>query len=110
MPICRTAEGARAFARTIRHDVAPRIALNGLFDFKPGLILTCVPEVKGLEFDLIVLPDVNDGTYAKTTDSRRALYVAVTRTTHRLTLAAPGALTPLLYGFVSGQVEPFVQS
>ncbi len=94
--VCRTAEGARAFARTVRHEVSPRIALDGLFDFKPGLILTCVPEVKGLEFDLVVVPDATATTYTETGDARRALYVGVTRTTHRLTLAAPGLMTRLL--------------
>lgn len=58
--------------------------------------MTCAAEVKGLEFDLIVLPDANEGPYAETTDSRRALYVAVTRTTHQLSLAAPGQLTHLV--------------
>lgn len=94
--ICRTAEGARAFARTVRHEVTPRIALDGLFDFKPGLILTCVAEVKGLEFDLIIVPDATAATFPETGDSRRALYVGVTRTTHRLTLGAPGTLTRLI--------------
>lgn len=94
--ICRTAEGARAFARSVRHDVTPRIALDGLFDFKPGLILTCVPEVKGLEFDLVIVPDATATTFPETGDSRRALYVGVTRTTHRLTLAAPGTMTRLV--------------
>jgi DNA helicase IV len=94
--ICRTAEGARAFARGVRHQVTPRLALDGLFDFKPGLILTCVAEVKGLEFDLIIVPDATASTFPDTGDSRRALYVGVTRTTHRLTLGAPGALSPLI--------------
>jgi len=94
--ICRTAEGAKAFARTVRHEVTPRIALDGLFDFKPGLILTCVAEVKGLEFDLIVVPDATATTFTESGDSRRALYVGVTRTTHRLTLASPGVLTRLV--------------
>ena len=94
--ICRTAEAARAFARAVRHEVTPRLALDGLFDFKPGLILTCVAEVKGLEFDLVIVPDATASSFPETTDSRRALYVGVTRTTHRLTLASPGALTQLV--------------
>ena len=33
--ICRTAEGARAFARTIRHDVAPRPKLTPFYACRP---------------------------------------------------------------------------
>ncbi len=94
--ICRTAEGAAAFAKAVRHDVSVKMALGGLFDFKPGITVTCVPEVKGLEFDLVVLPDASAVVYPETNEARRALYVAVTRTTHRLTVSTVGAVSSLL--------------
>jgi DNA helicase-2/ATP-dependent DNA helicase PcrA len=73
-----------------------RLALEGAFDFRPGVTVTCVQEVKGLEFDCVVVPDAQADTYPITAQSRRSLYVAVTRATHHLGLAAAGSWTPLL--------------
>jgi hypothetical protein len=94
--ICRTEEGARGFARTLAHGLTLRLALHGDFDFRPGVTVTCVQEVKGLEFDCVVLPDAQGDVYPVTAQTRRSLYVAVTRATHHLGLAAAGAWSPLL--------------
>jgi DNA helicase II / ATP-dependent DNA helicase PcrA len=55
-----------------------------------------VPEVKGLEFDIVILPDASANTYPDTPEARRTMYVAVTRATHRLALTSPGLWSPLL--------------
>jgi DNA helicase II / ATP-dependent DNA helicase PcrA len=94
--ICRTADAARAFARVLRHGPPPKLALEGRFDFRPGVTVSCVQEVKGLEFDYVVVPDASWATYPDTAESRRSLYVAVTRATHRLVLASTGSWTPLV--------------
>ncbi len=88
--ICRSDVTARNFARTLNHAVTVRLALDGDFDFTPGVTITSVQEVKGLEFDCVVVPDAQASTYPATAPSRRALYVAVTRATHHLGLAAVG--------------------
>ena len=62
----------------------------------PGIIVSTIHRVKGLEFDLVVVADATSATFPETIDARRALYVGVTRTTHRLTLAAPGEVTKLV--------------
>ena len=58
--------------------------------------MTCVAEVKGLEFDHVVLPDVAAGRYADTPEARRALYVAATRASSQLVLSAAGQPSPLI--------------
>jgi DNA helicase-2/ATP-dependent DNA helicase PcrA len=58
--------------------------------------VTCVPEVKGLEFDYVVLPDVAAGRYADTPEARRALYVAATRASTQLVLACSSTPSPLV--------------
>ena len=58
--------------------------------------MTTVDQVKGLEFDTVVLPDATAATYPDEPASRRALYVAVTRTRHQLVVASVGPRTPLL--------------
>lgn len=91
--ICRTHALARAFAQTLRRALEVQLGIFGDFDFQPGLVVTSVPEVKGLEFDYVFVPDADAGVYPDTADSRRSLYVALTRATHRLVLgcAAPRA-------------------
>ncbi|WNG19854.1 ATP-binding domain-containing protein [Cystobacter fuscus] len=94
--ICRSPEAARTFAQALRHGPPARLALAGQFEFRPGLTVTCVQEIKGLEFDYVLIPDATASTYPDTPESRRALYVAVTRATHRLGLGSAGAWSPLL--------------
>ena len=94
--VCRADSGARALYQQLIRGVACRLALKGELDFKPGITVTCVAEVKGLEFDYVVVPDADARTYSLSPDSQRALYVAVTRATHRLVLAAAGEWSPLV--------------
>ncbi len=93
--ICRTPEAAKRVQQRLR-GIDTTLALNGDFPFKPGIVVTCVQEIKGLEFDLVVLPDAAATTWANTQDSRRGLYTAMTRASHRLVLAYAGAKSPLL--------------
>lgn len=94
--VTRASEAAKNLARTLSHGVALRLALNGDFEFRAGITITSVPEVKGLEFDYVIIPDADSRTYGSTPDARRALYVGVTRATHRLGLVASGNPSPLL--------------
>jgi DNA helicase IV len=61
--------------------------------------VTTVDQVRGLEFDTVIVPDATADAYPDDPAARRALYVAVTRTRHQLVLAAAGKGTPLLQGF-----------
>ena len=94
--ICRTPDAARSLARDLRHGLDVRLALEGRFRFGPGVDVTCVQEVKGLEFDVAILPDVSPLAYPDTAEARRALYVAATRATSQLLLATVGRFSPLL--------------
>ncbi len=94
--IARTNEAAKGIERWLQHGVVVRIAADGDFSFRPGATVTSVPEVKGLEFDYVVVPDASASTYPATQDARRSLYVAVTRATFRLALASAGPFSPLL--------------
>jgi superfamily I DNA/RNA helicase len=94
--IARTPEAARSLSRSLHHGLSFKLALDGRFDFKPGLVLTSVSEVKGLEFDHVLVFDVTAESYPDTLESRRALYVAVTRATHQLALLAAGRGSPLI--------------
>ncbi|HTO98187.1 MAG TPA: ATP-binding domain-containing protein [Myxococcales bacterium] len=94
--ICRTPQAALQLARLVKMALPANLALEGSFTFGPGAQVTCVPEVKGLEFDHVVVPDAGAGRYADTAEARRALYVAATRASSQLVLAAAGTPSPLI--------------
>ena len=63
--------------------------------FITGIVITSAHMAKGLEFDEVIIPQVNDKNFHTEID-RSMLYVAVTRAMHRLTLTYYGNITPLL--------------
>jgi DNA helicase II / ATP-dependent DNA helicase PcrA len=66
------------------------------FRFEPGVDLTDVSQVKGLEFDYVVMVDVNAVTYPDTVEARHLLHIGVTRAAHQLWLIATAEPSPLL--------------
>jgi DNA helicase-2/ATP-dependent DNA helicase PcrA len=67
------------------------------FTFRPGVDVTDVRQVKGLEYDYVVLVDVNSTTYGKDDESRHLLHIGATRAAHQLwiiTTAEPSPLIP----------------
>jgi ATP-dependent DNA helicase UvrD/PcrA len=66
------------------------------FSFAPGIEVTDVMQVKGLEFDYVVLLDVDQATYPDDTASRYLLHIAATRAAHQLLLVACRTPSPLL--------------
>jgi ATP-dependent DNA helicase UvrD/PcrA len=87
---------ARSFHRLLADLPEARLALDGRFTFRPGVDVTDVDGVKGLEFDYVVVPDASARAYPDTDEARRRLHVAVTRAAHQLWIAAPGTPSPLL--------------
>ena len=61
-----------------------------------GVFLITLDLVKGLEFDGVILPDADRGTYPEDIMARHRLYTAVSRATKRLSILADGDLTELL--------------
>jgi ATP-dependent DNA helicase UvrD/PcrA len=94
--LAHDAAAARALHEILARALPARLVLEGEFSFGPGLEVTEVAEVKGLEFDYVVLPDVGARTYPDTLESRRRLHVAITRASQQAWLLAVGAESPLL--------------
>ena len=94
--IARSRAAAERLAADLARSVPLRLALDGDFVFRPGVQVTCVEEVKGLEFDQVVVPDADASSYDDSPGARRALYVACTRATHHLLVCSLGRRTPLL--------------
>ena len=94
--ICRSPAAAERMAKLLGRGLEARLARDGDFRFAAPVEVTCVKEVKGLEFDYVIVPDATSQSYPQDSPARRALYVAVTRTSQQLVLAAAGNWTPLL--------------
>jgi DNA helicase-2/ATP-dependent DNA helicase PcrA len=94
--IAREDERARKLHDTLRHQLPVRLVLDGRFSFQPGIDITAVPQVKGLEFDYVVIPDATPNVYPDDPVSRRMLHVAATRAVHQLWVVAVGQRSSLL--------------
>lgn len=66
------------------------------FSFSPGIDITDVRQVKGLEFDYVVILDPTRQNYPVTTPSRHLLHIAATRAAFQLWLMCAGERSPLL--------------
>jgi len=96
--LARHAEQARATYEALIHAEVPtlRLVADQDFSFVAGIDVTDVRQSKGLEFDIVILLDVNDASYPPSDDARRLLHVAMTRAAHQLWVTYVGAPSPLL--------------
>lgn len=65
------------------------------FTWEPGFDVTDVRSTKGLEFDEVVLVDVNAPSYPDNAQGRHALYVGATRAAHQLWCLASDKPSPV---------------
>jgi DNA helicase II / ATP-dependent DNA helicase PcrA len=94
--VCRSPSTARRLAAALRSEIPVRLVFDGRFLSRGPAQATIVDEVKGLEFDFVLIPDATQIHYPDSPAARRALYVAMTRARHQVVFAAVGAPTPLL--------------
>lgn len=94
--ICREAKTAIDCHAVLSAAMDVRLVLDGTFSFLPGVEVTTLSQVKGLEFHYVVLPDVTADTYPVTAEAARQLYVALTRTSAQAWLMHLGLPSPLL--------------
>ncbi len=94
--ICENEENARHFYEALSGNLDVRLVIDGEFSFKPGIDITYVSQVKGLEFDYVVLPDVNIGVYPNTPVARKSLHIAITRAVHQLWVISVGKKSDIL--------------
>jgi DNA helicase-2/ATP-dependent DNA helicase PcrA len=66
------------------------------FTFRPGIDVTDVRQVKGLEFDYVVMLDVNATSYGADDESRHLFHIAATRAAHQLWLVVTGQPSALI--------------
>jgi DNA helicase II / ATP-dependent DNA helicase PcrA len=96
--IARYPEQARGYAAALTTAEVPgvRLVANQEFSFRAGIEVTDVTQVKGLEFDYVILLDVAAANYPDTLESRHLLYIAATRAAHQLWLISVGSPSLIL--------------
>lgn len=73
-----------------------RLVADQDFTFTPGIDVTDIKQVKGLEFDYVILLDVDSEHYPDNNYSRYLLHIGSTRAAHQLWLMNCGAPSPIL--------------
>jgi DNA helicase II / ATP-dependent DNA helicase PcrA len=94
--VARTPDSARRVHGALTQSLRATLVLEGEFEFGPGIHVSDVSQVKGLEFDYVVLPDVSSNHYPDQDESRRALHVASTRAVYQLCVLSSGKRSGLL--------------
>lgn len=94
--ICHDVDLAREAFIRLNFLPRSRLVIDGEFTFRPGIDFTDVNQVKGLEFDYIIVPDANEGAYPEDSLARRRLHVAVTRAIHQAWIVTGGKPSSIL--------------
>jgi DNA helicase II / ATP-dependent DNA helicase PcrA len=75
-----------------------RLGHRDQFSFEPGVLVTNIHQVKGLEFDSVALVEPDEENYpAKREESRNMIYVGITRTQEDLLLATIRPYSSVLF-------------
>lgn len=95
--ICKTAKDANKLYDIFDNEYKEKCYLmNEQYDnFRPGLIVTNSYLVKGLEFDHVIIPEVNNDKY-KTERDRQILYISGTRALHNLDILTYGNISDFI--------------
>jgi DNA helicase II / ATP-dependent DNA helicase PcrA len=86
--LCKDSDSSHLFHQHLREMIDCRLIKGGDFSFSPGVDICTVREAKGLEFDYVIIPDLE--AYSESLDDRRLLHVAVTRCVEQLWLLGVG--------------------
>jgi DNA helicase-2/ATP-dependent DNA helicase PcrA len=96
--LARHAEQADAYYDTLSRAEVPflrRVRAQD-FSFRPGVEVTEIRQVKGLEFDYVIMVDVNAATFPADDESRHLFHIAATRAAHQLWLIVTASPSPLI--------------
>jgi DNA helicase-2/ATP-dependent DNA helicase PcrA len=96
--LARHPEQADRYAEGLRRAEVPalrRVRAQD-FAFRPGVEVTDVRQVKGLEFDYVVMLDANASSYGRDDESRHLFHIGVTRAVYQLWILVTGEPSPIL--------------
>ncbi len=96
--LTRFPEQADVYYGGLRRAEVPRLRriVGDEFSFEPGIDVTDARQVKGLEFDYVIMVDVNTSTYPETDECRHLMHIAATRAAYQLWLVSTSEPSHLL--------------
>ncbi|MSP26297.1 MAG: DNA helicase UvrD [Myxococcales bacterium] len=96
--LARYPEQADAFYDALKVAEVPNLRRVRDYDFafRPGVDVTEVRQVKGLEYDYVILVDVNASSYPENDEARYQLHIGATRAAHQLWVLTSGTPSRLL--------------
>ncbi|MBW2523369.1 MAG: AAA family ATPase [Deltaproteobacteria bacterium] len=96
--LTRYPEQADAYYEALEMAEVPRLSRvkNFDFSFRPGVEVTEIRQVKGLEYDYVILVDVNASSFPVADDARYQLHIGATRAAHQLWVISTGTPSPLI--------------
>ena len=96
--VTRYAAQAEMYYQGLRKSEVPalRRVYGKNFSFQPGIDVVDVTQIKGLEYDYVVLAEVNANTFPAQKEARHLLHIAATRAVHQLWVTSVGDPSPLL--------------
>ena len=96
--IARDPERAEIYYQGLVKAEVPRLARvrDQDFSFKPGVEVTDIRQVKGLEFDYVILIDVTRSQYPEDDESRHLMHIGATRAAHQLWVVSTGVPSTIL--------------
>ncbi len=96
--VARSPAIAELYYRSLARAEVPELrrVRNEDFEFTPGIDVTDVYQIKGLEYDYVIVLEPTLQQYPDTLESRHLLHVAATRAAHQLWLVTSTTPSPLL--------------
>ncbi|EPZ51858.1 UvrD/REP helicase N-terminal domain protein [Bacteriovorax sp. BAL6_X] len=82
--ICSKESIARELYSEIEEVGSIRLVLDENFSLRPGVDVTTVEQIRGLEFDYVIIPDCDKDLYPANNTARKRLHLAATRAIHQL--------------------------
>ena len=101
--VCKTAQGARRLFEALLREKVHGIRYGDVnhFEFTPGITITAIERVKGLEFQAMLIFNPSEKEFLESSlQDRNLLYVAATRAVHKLDLIVFERPSPLIPSFL----------
>lgn len=98
--ICKDAQDAEALHFRLKDKINIHLVRSGDNLDTAGVFIIPITMSKGLEFDSVLIHDVDISHY-HTVDDKKLLYIASTRALHRLNLFYTGEKSPLIQGGIT---------
>lgn len=99
--LTRYPERATFYAKMLEDAEVPRLRLvgpDGEFSFLPGVDVTHVAKVKGLEYDYVIIAEATEAMFPARDAARHLMHIAATRAAHQLWITtntqSPSPLLP----------------